>query len=184
MIPLPWLLVGVGMLLAISNAISFIKGGEIARQAMLAAAAETSDRAVRRFNSLRIEDLEAARRAAAREGRARLVAAENRHQFELEAARGTVLQAPSKPGEPPAAAGPVQLSDAAVGLFNTAIDAYNAAAEPARGSRDAVPPDAPPRFIDPGRRGGPAHTAGQPLRLSLDLRANAPGGRGVAAKAD
>lgn len=184
MIPLPWLLIGFGLLLAISNAISFVKGGESRANAMLAAAAEASDRAARRFNVYGREDIEAARLAAEREGRARLAAAKTRHQFELEAVRGSVLQTPAAPGQAPVPAGPVQLSDAAVGLFNAAIDAYNAAAQPSGGGRDPVPPDAPPQPLDPGRGGSPAHTAGQPLRLSLGLRTHAPGVGRVAAKAD
>lgn len=184
MIPLPWLIIGWLVSTALATGVGYLKGGEHARTAMIAAAAEASDAAVRRFNAYTREDLEAARVAAEREGRARLAAAKTRHAFELEAARGSVLQTPAAPGQAPAPAGPVQLSDAAVGLFNRAIDAYNAAAQPAGVGPDPVPPDAAPRPLDPGRGGGPAHTAGQPLRLSLGLRTHAPGGGRVAAKAD
>lgn len=181
MIPLPWLLVGVGLLLAITNAISFIKGGEARQNAMLAAAAQASDQAVRRFNAFQREDLEAARLAAERAGRARLAAANTRHQFELEAARGLLLNAQNQPL--PSADAP-RLSAAAVGLFNAAIDAYNAAAQPTGGSRDAVPPDGAPRPSQPGSGGRAAATAGLDLRRSDVLRADAPRERRMAAAAD
>lgn len=188
-IPSPWLLIGFGLVLVVSNAVSFVKGGEARENEMLAAAFKVADQVVRRANVYRREDIQRARLAAEREGRARLAARQLQHDFELEAARGQLLTQPRNPAQdgttpPPGPVGPVQLSDAAVGLFNGAIDAYNAAAQPASSSGDPVPPDAAPGPRDAGRSDRVAHAAGQPLRLSGSLRQDAPGGRRVAAAAD
>lgn len=184
MIPLPWLAIGWAISVALGMGVAYLKGGEHTRNAMLAAAAEASDRAVRRFNQFSREDIEATRLAAEREGRARLAARKIQHQFEMEALHGQLLTQQLQPGQPPAPAGPVRLSAAGLGLLNDAIGTYNAAAAPASVSRDPVPADGPPEQRNPGNRDSIDAAFGQYLRLSRHLREDASGVGRMAAKAD
>lgn len=188
MIPLPWLIAGWLASTLLASLGAYLHGVETTQDAMLAASAQASDKAIRRFNAYTAEDIEAARLAAERAGRQRLAAQQIRNKFELEAARGAILQTvpdPAAPaGTPPPSVGPVRLSDAGISLFNAAIDAYNAHAQPAGSRRDPVPPDAAPRPADPGGGAGAPRTAGRDLRISYYLRTDAPRGGGVAAAAD
>ena len=182
--PLPWAFIAFVIWTALFGGACYLKGSEHTRNAMLAAAAEASDRAVRRFNQFSREDIEAARLAAEREGRARLAARKIQHEFEMEALHGQLITLQTKPGQPPAPTGPVRLSAVGLGLLNDAIGAYNAAAAPASVSRDPVPADGPPEYRNPGNRDRTEAAFGQYLRLSRHLREDAPGKRRVAAAPD
>jgi hypothetical protein len=184
MIPLPWLIIGWLVSTVLGVGVGYYKGGEHARTAMLAAAAEASDRAVRRFNAYSREDIEATRLAAEREGRARLAARKIQHEFEMEALHGQLIILQTQPGQPPAPAGPVRLSAAGLGLLNDAIATYNAAAAPASGSGNPVPADGPPEPRQAGNRDRVDAALGQYLRLSRHLRTDAPGIGRLAASAD
>lgn len=208
MIPLPWLIIGwLASSIAIGG-VAWVKGGEAARNALMAAAARASDATIRRHNAHTAEDLEAARAAADRAGRQRLAAIEIRHRLENEARNGSLLVCPDvstatpghaagppagdrpvgnaavPPGPPDAAGGPVRLSPAGMRIVADAVALYNAATGAAGGSGDAVP-DHPGARPEPGpRRGSPPAAGGGDLRLSRELRGDAPRVGRVAAAAD
>lgn len=208
MIPLPWLLIGwLASSIAIGGA-AWLKGGESARNAMLAAAARASDATIRRHNAYTAEDLAIARQAAERASRQRLAATAIRHRLDTEARHGSLFVCPdlstatpgresgppegdrragnatAPPGAPDAAGGPVRLSAAGMRIVADAIALYNAAAGAAGGSADPVPAHPETRPVPGPGRGGVPTAGGGDLRLSRDLRGVASRGGGVAAPAD
>ena len=179
MIPNPWVIVGAGIFWVLSIGFTWNKAATFTQNAMAAAALQTTIGSIRKFNLYSAEDLETARVAAEARGWMQLKAQQIQHEFEMEVAHGALIQTPpAKPGDPPAPAGPVLVSDNGMRLLNAAIDLYHASAATAGGSGNPVPPDAAPRPT-PGRPGA-ATTVGLDLKSSRYLCLPPQRSRGVA----
>lgn len=167
----PYLLLAIGIAWVFSVGGAYLKGQHDQSNAMLAASYQEGVKSTRRFNQYTAEDLQAATKAAEKAARAQLRAQTIQHEFELEAAHGTLLTVQPTPDKPAQPAGPVRVSAAGLRVLNAAIAEYNASAVPATGSPDPLPPDGAPADRPGGGRTAP--TAGIDLRPSRHLRQDA-----------
>jgi len=167
----PYTLLAVGVLWMGSLAVTAVHFDRAARDSMLAVSYQEGVKSTRRFNQYTAEDLAATKAAAEKAARAQLRAQTIQHEFEMEAAHGTLLTVQPTPEQPAQPAGPVRISPAGLRLLNDAIAEYNASAVTPDGSPGQVPPDAKPG-VRPGGGRAP-ETAGLTLKPSGHLRPDA-----------
>lgn len=167
----PYLLLAIGIAWVGSLAATAVHFDRAARDSMLAASYEEGVKSTRRFNQYTAEDLRATKLAAEKAARAQLRAQTIQHEFEMEAAHGTLLTVQPTPEQPAQPAGPVRISPAGLRLLNAAIAEYNANAVTPDSSPGAVPPDGAPADKPGGGRS--QTTAGLYLKPSGYLRQDA-----------